>query len=500
MKTIKKLWKYYRDYGLKVLWLKLTRHRKIEGDNYEEWLAEHQITEKEKNRQQSCLFTCMPKISIAVPVYETPEKFLREMIESVIVQTYKNWELCITDGSVSRGAEEIIAKYAAQDHRIKFLRLRENEGIVGNSNRALEICTGEYVGLLDHDDVLAEDALYEVVKAINEENMPGLIYSDEDKMTMDSSKYFEPHFKLDFNLDLLRSNNYICHFCVIKKEILSQIGGFRKEFEGAQDYDLILRSVEQAEKIVHIPKILYHWRSHQNSTAENPESKLFAYEAGKRAIEEHLKRVGEKGEVGYTHYFGFYHVKYKLLKNDKVIVVIHGEETELELKRCKKSICRSAGYDNYSFVFVDDWTKLQLDVLNGDYILFVNCTVKMISRGWMKEILALCQRKDVGVVGIKIYNNTDETIYHAGIKQGQKGYLFEGLPREEAGYFHRDSLQQDVDAVTKDFMMISKEDFESIMQKRVCIDEIGLGKSIRELGRIVVADLNIEAYITGNNK
>lgn len=496
MKIIKKIWEYYRDYGLKVLWLKLTRHRKIEEDNYEEWLAEHQITEEERNRQQSCLFTYMPKISIAVPVYETPEKFLREMIESVMVQTYKNWELCIADGSVSRAAEEIIAKYTAEDQRIKFLRLKENEGIVGNSNRALEICTGEYVGLLDHDDVLSEDALYEVVKAINEENMPGLIYSDEDKMNMDSSKYFEPHFKLDFNLDLLRSNNYICHFCVIKKEILNQIGGFRKEFEGAQDYDLILRSVEKADKIVHIPKMLYHWRSHQNSTAENPESKLFAYEAGKRAIEEQLQRMGEKGAVEYTHYFGFYHVKYKLQKSDKVIVVIHGEGSERERKRCKKSIRRSAGYDNYLFVFVDNLNELQTDKLNGEYILFVNCKVEMISRDWMKEMLALCQRKDVGVVGIKLYNKKDETIYHAGIMEGQKGYLFEGFPREAVGYFHRESLQQDVDAVTKDFMMISKRDFELIMQNSKRVTETGVGEEIRTLGWIAVADLSIEAYIT----
>lgn len=494
MKTIKKLWKYYQDYGLKVLWLKLTRHRKPEERDYEEWLAEHRITEEEENRQQSCLFTCMPKISIAVPVYETPEKFLREMIESVEAQTYKNWELCIADGSVSRDTEEIIEKYAVQNHRIKYLRLKENEGIVGNSNQALEICTGEYVGLLDHDDILSEDALYEVVQAINEKNMPGLIYSDEDKVTMDSSQYFEPHFKLDFNLDLLRSNNYICHFCVIKKEILDQIGGFRKEFEGAQDYDLILRSVEKAEKIVHIPKILYHWRSHQNSTAENPESKLFAYKAGKRAIEEHLKRMGEEGMVGYTHYPGFYHVKYKLQKNDKVIVVIHGEESEREVKRCRKSICRSAGYDNLSFIFADDWNKLQLDGLNGEYLLFVNCKVKMISHDWMQEMLALCQRKDVGIVGIKMYNKKDETIYHAGIREGQEGYLFEGFPREEVGYFHRESLQQDVDAVTKDFMMISMEDFEIVMRNRNSVDEIGFGKAIRESGQIVVADLNIAAY------
>lgn len=499
MKTIKKLWKYYQDYGLKVLWLKLTRYRKPEERDYEEWLAEHRITEEEENRQRSCLFTCMPKISIAVPVYETPEKFMCEMIESVRKQTYKNWELCIADGSVSKDTEEIIDKYAAQDQRIKYLKLKENEGIVGNSNRALEICTGEYVGLLDHDDILSEDALYEVVQAINEEDMPGLIYSDEDKMTMDASQYFNPHFKLDFNLDLFRSNNYICHFCVIKKEILDQLGGFRKEFEGAQDYDLILRSVEKAEKIVHIPKILYHWRSHQNSTAENPESKLFAYKAGKRAIEEHLKRMGEEGMVGYTHYPGFYHVKYKLQKNDKVIVVIHGEGSEREVKRCQKSIRRSAGYDNCAFIFANDWKRLQLDGLNGEYLLFVNCKVEMISHDWMQEVLALCQRKDVGIVGIKMYNKKDETIYHAGIREGQEGYLFEGFPREEVGYFHRESLQQDVDAVTKDFMMISKKNFEFIIRSSSCVSEADVGGEIRALRQLVVADLSIEAYIAKLN-
>ena len=235
--------------------------------------------------------------SIVVPTFQTPEKFLRQMIESVLGQTFCRVELILADGSSDDSVEKIVSEYAAADTRIKYQRLSENKGISENTNEGLKMATGEYIGLLDHDDILELHALYEMRMAIAGNPEADVLYSDEDKVSFDLTTYFEPHFKPDFNPDLLRSNNYICHFLVFKRELLEQVGGFRTEYDGAQDFDLVLRLTEKAKCVVHIPKVLYHWRSHDASTATNPMSKLYAYEAGKRAVEDHLKRCGEEGIV-----------------------------------------------------------------------------------------------------------------------------------------------------------------------------------------------------------
>lgn len=258
---------------------------------------------------------CSRKFSIVVPLYRTPEKFLREMIQSVIRQTYPNWELLLPDASGSEGLREIVESF--QDQRIVYFPLEENKGISENTNAGILLATGDYVGLLDHDDVLTPDALHEVAMTILTASKHGgtlqMIYSDEDKCDGEGRNFFEPHLKMDFNLDLLLTNNYICHFLVLKRELIQELL-LRGEYNGAQDYDLVLRAarrlVSQPDSIGHVPRILYHWRCHQESTAENPQSKLYAYEAGKRALESFFAERQIGAAVQHSRHLGFYQVTY----------------------------------------------------------------------------------------------------------------------------------------------------------------------------------------------
>jgi len=260
------------------------------------------------------------KFSILVPAYETQEVYMTALIESCIGQTYENWELVIADGSVSDIVKDTVGRY--QDTRIRYVRLEGNDGIAENTNRAIEYATGDYYGLLDHDDLLTADALYEMALAV-QEHRPLLAYSDEDKCDESGKHFYDPHFKLDFNLDLLLTNNYVCHFMVVRSDILKKIG-IRREYDGSQDYDIILRVVgslllkekenkeaEPVEKaIVHVPKVLYHWRCHENSTADNPQSKMYAYEAGKKALVDFASRMGWKVDVRHNKHLGFYRIEY----------------------------------------------------------------------------------------------------------------------------------------------------------------------------------------------
>lgn len=258
--------------------------------------------------------------SILVPAYETQSVHMSALIESCIGQTYGNWELIIADGSTSDIVRQTVDRY--QDTRVRYVRLEENDGIAENTNRAIELATGDYYGLLDHDDLLTVDALYEMAAAI-QESRPILAYSDEDKCDESGKHFYDPHFKLDFNLDLLLTNNYVCHFMVVRSDILKKMR-IRKEYDGSQDYDMILRVVgnlllkekenkdaEPVEKaIVHVPKVLYHWRCHENSTADNPQSKMYAYEAGKKALVDFAARMGWKVDVRHNKHLGFYRIEY----------------------------------------------------------------------------------------------------------------------------------------------------------------------------------------------
>ena len=441
-----------KHYGWKEFWVRVRERLETGDKDYDTWYQKHKVSEEILKTQRETQFTYRPLISIVTPVYHTPPLYLRQMIESVQKQSYENWELCITNASPSNAeVTKILADYARNDHRICVTEVEENLGIAQNTNEALNLASGEYVGFLDHDDLLAADALYEVVRRLNENPELEMIYTDEDKVTDDLEKHFQPHFKPEFNLDLIRANNYICHFCVIRRELVLEVGGFRKEFDGAQDYDLFLRCIEKTKGISRIPRILYHWRVHKASTADNPASKEYAFEAGKRAIEAHLERCGEKATVSCKKDLGFYRVKYE----------------------CKEESTQ-------------------------EYLLFQNRDVKAISPDWVEELRANCQRKEVGVVGAKIYY-PNNTIQHAGMilgLGGVAGNLFSGMPKEFSGYMHKASLQQNLSAVTGECMMVKRSAFEEVggftEGLSGVLRDVDLCLKMREKGYLVVFDPYVE--------
>ena len=345
-KNIEKGINHIRKHGVKGLKEYIVSRVNASAMPYGEWFELNKPTKEELEKQKKVKFEFEPKISIIVPTYKTPINFLREMIDSVVDQTYSNWELCIADGSEGDAAVEAeLEKYAKQDDRIKYTLLEKNEGISGNTNAALELATGEYVGLFDHDDILAPNALYEVVKALQEKEYD-ILYTDEDKITGDGKEHNDPNFKPDFSMDLFCSHNYITHFFVVKTNIIKEIGGFRPEYDGSQDYDLMFRCIENADSIKHIPMILYHWRIHMNSVAGDPASKMYAYDAGKRAIEDHFKRIGVKAKVEHTGLWGMYHVIYETPGNPLVSIIIPNKDHTDDLDKCVKSIINKSEYKN----------------------------------------------------------------------------------------------------------------------------------------------------------
>lgn len=530
--NIKKGILYLRHYGPKEFWVKLTERFQADDVDYEQWYENHKALPEELEKQKNEKWKRKPLISIVVPVYNTPQAFLRQMIESVQSQSYSEWELCIGNASPENKELKKTLEEYKKDTRIKEVEIPDNKGISQNTNRAMEIASGEWIGLLDHDDLLAPNALYEIAKAVNECPEAEVVYTDEDKVTTDLKEHFQPHLKPDFNLDLLRSNNYICHFFVASHDLISRVGGFRPEFNGAQDYDLILRCTEQAKQIVHIPKILYHWRVHKASTADNPASKLYAFDAGKRAIEEHLERCHTKGAVEHTKDLGFYRVKYEVCGEPLVSIIIPNKDQSEALKKCLDSIREKTSYRNYEIIIVENnseepetlafykkiagerikivtWEgEFNYSAINnfgvrharGDYLLLLNNDVEIINGDWMEEMLSHCQRKEVGIVGAKLYY-PDNTIQHAGIIigiGGVAGSIFVGLPRAFSGYLHKASIQLDLSAVTAACMLVKRSVFEQVggleEKLKVAFNDVDFCLRVREKGYLVVYDPYAELY------
>ncbi len=466
---------------------------------YQKWIKKNEPTLNELELQKRKKFNYSPLISIIVPVWNTNEKFLIEMLDSVRNQTYENWELCIADGnSEKKSIKQILDYYSKIDKRIKIKYLKENKGIVGNSNEALALANGDFIALLDHDDIIPSFALFEVVKYLNEDKNVDFIYSDEDKLSKDSSFRFDPHFKPDWSPDTLRSCNYITHFSIIKKTLLDKAGWFKEGFDGSQDYDLILRCTENAKKIIHIPKILYHWRVSDNSTALAPEKKLYAYDSGKKALEEHLDRIGLKGKVKFGAFLGSYKIDYDLLKDYKVSIIILNLHNKEYLERCIYSIQKNLTYSNYEILIIDykkfkfyekilkdtNISLLELNLkdnyklskvyniavqkANGEIILFLENDTNVISTNLLQEMLMFIQRSDVGIVGAKLYYPNDK-IQHAGIIVGKPhnknlGFKFfhKYFDREFLGYFGKLTLTQNFSAVTGACLMTKKEVFKEM--------------------------------------
>lgn len=533
--NIQKGIRYLRHFGLKEFFVRLSDRLEPEEVPYGPWFEKHRVKAEELERQRKHRFREPVTISIAVPLYRTPEAYLRQMIDSVLAQSYPHWELCLANGSPQE--EEmlrILGEYCRADRRIRVKNLRENRGIAENTNSALSMATGEYIGLLDHDDFLEPDALYEVARAIEEKGRPEIIYTDEDKVTQDLKEYFQPNMKPDFNPDLLRSNNYICHFLVVAKKLYDRVGGFDKAYDGAQDYDFILRCTEQAEGICHIPRVLYHWRTHPASTADNPLSKQYAYEAGKRAIEAHLDRQGLAGcQVELKKDFGFYRVKYPVQGEPLVSIIIPNKDEKETLEKCLNSIFSRSTYRNFEIIIVENnsgteeifdyykeidgrngvhvvyWDKdFNYSAINnfgihhavGEYLLCLNNDMEVISPDWMEELLGHCQRAGTGAVGARLYY-PDDTIQHAGIVVGIGGIagsVFVGMKRSHTGYMHRESLQQELSAVTAACMMVKREAYEAAggfeEKLAVAFNDVDFCLKVVEAGYQVVYDPYAELY------
>ena len=531
--NIKKGIRYLKHYGVKGFYARLLERFEEREVEYQEWYEKNKPSEEELARQRKKKWKEPVTISVLVPAYRTPEVFLRQMIESVLNQTYPHLELCIADGSGENiSVEKVVKEYQAKDQRVRYQRLEKNEGIAGNTNAAIRMATGDYLALFDHDDLLAPNALFEVASTI-EKDKADVVYTDEDKVTSDLKEHFQPHFKPDFNPDLLCSNNYLCHLFVVKRSLALKLGGQDPAYDGAQDYDFIFRCTEEAEKIVHIAKILYHWRVHQASTADNPTSKMYAFDAGKRAIEAHLQRIGAKAEVSHTKDLGFYRVKYQVQGNPKVSIVIPNKDEKETLKKCLESIWQKTTYSNYEIILVENnsttreirdyyqeldgkngvrvvyWDKefnysainnFGISYAKGEYILCLNNDITVISPEWMEELLANCQRPEVGIVGARLYY-PDNTIQHAGIVLGMggcAGSLFVGLARSRGGYLHKAALQQDLSAVTAACFMVKKEAFEKVggfeEKLAVAFNDVDFCLKVRHAGYLVVYDPYAELY------
>ena len=353
--NIQKGLRYLKHYGPKEFWIRLCERMEPEEVPYGPWFEKHKPSAEELERQRKKKWKNPPLISVAVPAYRTPPGFLEQMILSVKEQTYPHWELCIVNASRGEdGMEQVLGRYAGGDERIRVKNLEENLGIAGNTNEALEMARGEFVGLLDHDDLLAPQALFRIAEALTADPQADAVYTDEDKVTTDLSEHFQPHFKPDFNLDLLRSNNYITHFFVVRTRLAREAGGFRREFDGAQDYDFIFRCTEGAKKVLHVPEVLYHWRTHKASTADNPASKMYAFEAGKRAIEAHLARCGQEGTVSLRKDLGFYRVEYPVRGEPLVSILIPNRDQKKTLEKCLNSIWEKSTYKNYEILIVEN--------------------------------------------------------------------------------------------------------------------------------------------------
>ena len=533
-RTVKKVLKYIRVNGIRGL-----RSYIVEGVNrkekpYAEWYAEQLPSREELEEQRQKRFEKEPKISVIVPTYRTPEVFLREMIDSVVNQTYSNWELCIADGSEGdKVVEGILESYAKKDSRIKYRLLEKNLGIADNTNAAFELATGEYIGLFDHDDLLAENALYEVVNALQEDDYD-ILYTDEDKISGDGKEHNDPNFKPDFSMDLFRSHNYITHFFVVKHSIMDKIGGFRSAYDGSQDYDLMFRCIENSEKIKHIPMILYHWRIHQNSVAGDPASKMYAYDAGKRAIEDHLKRMNIAATVEHQGLWGMYHVKYETPGNPLISIVIPNKDHTKDLDVCIRSIYKNSSYRNFEIIVVENnsteketfsyydsiqsefenvkvvvWegifnysaiNNFGVQYTNGEYLLFLNNDTEMISEDALKEMLGCCMREEVGAVGAKLLYD-DDTVQHAGVVVGFGGYaghVNTGIGRDDYGYMVRAMINCNYSAVTAACMMTKKDLFLQVggfdEQFVVACNDVDYCLKLRAIDKLIVYNAFSEWY------
>ncbi len=538
---------YYRKkYGMKKtikkvlskIYTKIFRRKenaKAQGEQekYQVWIQNNEPNKEELEKQRKTQFKIKPKFSIVVPMYNTPVNFFEELVNCLKEQTYENWELCLADGSPNENEE--LATIIKSDERIKYKFLNENKGISGNTNEALKLVTGDYILLVDHDDLLPIFCLYELAKTINENPKVEFIYTDEDKIERTKDKRCDPHFKPDFAIDTLRANNYITHLSVFKKELMDKLGGFRDKYNGAQDFDIIIRATENTKNIVHIPKILYHWRVHPNSTAMVADAKPYAYEAGIKVIEDHLERQNLKAKVTHGGDIpGVYEVEYEVKGNPKVSIIIPNKDSVKLLKNCVNSILKLTTYDNYEIVIVENNSELvktfdyyeniqkiqnvrvikyeekgfnysriiNFGVKNcpdSDYIVQLNSDTEVLTNNWIEKFIGFAQREDVGAVGARLYYE-DKSIQHAGIGIGicdLAANLLTNTPSGYHAYFGRECLTQDLSAVTGACLFCRRQIYEEVgfMDEEnfaVAFNDVDFCLKIRQAGYLIVYNPYIE--------
>ncbi len=495
--------RYLKQEGIKSFLQKII-HKSISKttrDDYIKWIHQNEpgFRELKNQRKESETFNTPPLISVVIPVYNPPIKILSETIYSVMVQTYPNWELCIVNGDPKNiNVTRYLEKAKKRDSRIKVEFLNSNLGIAQNTNEAINMTQGEFVAFLDHDDVLAPFALFEVVKEILNDDDIDLIYSDEDKLLENSNRRYDPYFKPGYSIDLLRASNYMTHFLVVKKEIGDEVGWLRTGFDGSQDHDLILRVVEKARKIFHISKILYHWRAIPGSAALDANAKSYASDAGLKAVQQHLERQGikavvKKAEIPHTYQTSYLYEDWPLIS-----IIIPTRDQHQLLQNCVNSILAKSSYRKYEIILIENhsleadtfktykelsndprikiiqWddkpfnysiiNNYGVDYANGELLLFLNNDIEIISSDWLEALAEYALRKDVGIVGAKLYYPND-TIQHAGVVIGMggiAGHPFLGFERSSSGHFGLLKLPYNVSAVTGACMMIKKSVFKEI--------------------------------------
>ena len=493
----------------------------------------------EREKEETTVFPKDVTFSILVPLYNTPERFLREMIESVMTQTYGKWELCLADGSDDAHAfvGRICQEYRQKDSRIKYQKLAKNEGISGNTNECYKMATGNYIALFDHDDLLHPCVLFAYMQAICEKDAD-YIYCDEATFKGNSINHMiTMHFKPDYAPDNLLANNYICHFSVFSRELLESGELFRSQFDGSQDHDMILRLTAKAKHIVHIPRILYYWRSHKGSVASSIDAKTYAINAAKGAVADRLTRLGYKNfEIESTRAFAtIFRIKYELTSHPLVSIIIPNKDHVDDLSRCVESIINLSTYDNYEIVIVENnsetaeirtyyeeisrhprvqvveykgdfnYSKINnfgVQYAKGEYLLLLNNDTEVITPDWMEELLMYAMRKDVGVVGAKLYY-PDKTIQHAGIVIGlgahrTAGHTHYRIPEANVGYMGRLCYAQDVTAVTGACMMVSKALYEELggldESFTVALNDVDFCLRVREMGLLNIFTPFAELY------
>ena len=517
-----------------LIWLK----KKLTGNeyaDYDTWLRIMRVSRQELFEQRKTKFSYAPKFSVVVPLYHTPAKFLKDLVRSMMYQSYAIWELCLVNASPEDvHLTALLENWAMRDKRIRVIRLEKNLGIAQNTNAGIAASTGEFIAFLDHDDFLEPDALFCYADALNKDKTIDVFYSDEDKTDEYAAHYFYPHFKSDFNIDLLHANNYMCHFLAVRKSLVDTVGGLNEKFDGAQDYDFVLRLTEHTKKIYHCQRILYHWRCSNQSTAASQGNKMYAIHAGKAALNAHYKRLGWNARAQEGAVDGWYQTKFTLKEEPLVSILIPNKDHTDDLDVCLNSFFERADYQNYEFIIIENnsvlpetfayYEKIEKEHDNvkvvyweagfnysainnfgfkfakGDYIMLLNNDVELITPDIFQSMLGFCMRPEVGIVGAKLLYN-DHTVQHAGVLVGAGGladHVFKGIHEDDPGYMGRAISSQDVSAVTAACLLVKRSVYEEVGgledEFQVAFNDVDFCLKVRKAGYLIVYDADVKLF------